>query len=164
MRRRRVPMRRFDRTSWPEHGPHRDLLDLLDDVHVHHGCPSERVLARRLRTSTARVRDVVRGRALPGDAVGVRDLVAALAAQGLADPATADRAEALTVAARRERDGAGPWPAGRRTGRPLWSPPGVAPAAGPATTGTRRTAVAALLLVLTAAVATAVVLSGHLPL
>ena len=35
---------------WPEM---RDISKLgLDDVHVHHGCPSERVLARRLRTST----------------------------------------------------------------------------------------------------------------
>ncbi len=160
-----MPLRRFDRTSWPEHGPHRELLDLLDAVHVHHGCPSDRVLARRLRTPAARVRDVVRGRSLPGDAVGARELLVALAGEAGADPATVDRAEALTVAARRERDGVGPWSAGRRAGRPLWSPPGVAPITGPTPTGTRtrRTALAAVLLVLTAAAATAVVLSGHLP-
>ncbi|MER5669718.1 hypothetical protein [Pseudonocardia alni] len=164
MRRRRVPLRRFDRTSWPEHGPHRELLDLLDTVHDRNGCRSERDIARRLRTPVTRVRGIVRGRTLPDDEAATRALLAALAGDGGVDPATADRAAALTAAARREHDGVAPWPAARRTGRPLWSHPGAAATSAGPTTGRRRTTVAAVLVVLTAAVATAVVLSGHLPL
>lgn len=154
---------RFDRASWPEHGPHRELLDLLDAVHDRNGHRSERDVARRLRTPVARVRGIVRGRTLPDDEAATRALLAALAGDGGVDPATADRAAALTAAARRERDGVAPWPAARRTGGPLWSHPGsAAPVSGP-TTGRHRRAVAAVLVVLTAAVVTAAVLSGHLP-
>lgn len=158
-----MPLRRFDRTSWPEHGPHRELLDLLGAVHDRNGCRSERDIARRLRTPVARVRGIVRGRILPDDEAATRALLAALAGDAGVDPATADRAAALTAAARREHDGVAPWPAARRTGEPVWPDPGSATSPGPTTTR-RRTTVAAVLVVLTAAVAMAVVLSGYPPL
>ncbi|ANY05607.1 hypothetical protein [Pseudonocardia sp. HH130630-07] len=105
-----MPSSRFDRTSWPSAGPHRELLELLDAVHVRNGSRSARVVGRAMHVSAHRVHEIGRGAALPADEEQVRVLLAALAGGGATEQGTTDRAVELFVVARRERDGAGPWP------------------------------------------------------
>ncbi|MEJ8278258.1 hypothetical protein [Pseudonocardia spirodelae] len=148
-------MRRFDRSSWPEHGPHRELLDLLDDAHVRSGCRSARSVARSSRVPVAQVQLIARGTALPADEQQVRDLLAAL---GPTRPGTGDRAAALYGAARLEHDGTGPWTAGVPA-----TPVPPSPAAAPAPRRSRLLLAAATVLVTAALVLGYAAGTGLLP-
>lgn len=104
-----MPPSRFNRTSWPDDGPHREFLEFLDAVHRRHGCRSLRDIGRAMHLSYTRVHDIVRGVSLPVDEAQVRALVTGLT--GTADSEaeeTATHATELFVKARRARDEADP--------------------------------------------------------
>ncbi|MFF3869876.1 NB-ARC domain-containing protein [Micromonospora sp. NPDC001898] len=73
--------RRIDRTAWPASGPHRELLEHLDQVHEANGTKSLTVIAGAMRlASRSRVSALLRGAngTLPADEPQVRLLVKAL--------------------------------------------------------------------------------------
>ncbi|TYK47725.1 HD domain-containing protein [Actinomadura decatromicini] len=70
---------RIDRTAWPEDGPYRRLLELLDGVHRDNGGKSLREIAAAMNLASAsRVNDLLRGRRRPVDDQQVFLLVRAL--------------------------------------------------------------------------------------
>lgn len=70
---------RFNTSGWPAGGPHRALLDLLDEVHRRHGLRSLRAIGASMNLSYTRVHEIVRGASLPADEQQTRRLVHALA-------------------------------------------------------------------------------------
>lgn len=70
---------RFNTSGWPAGGPHRALLDLLDEVHRQHGLRSLRAIGASMNLSYTRVHEIVRGASLPADEQQTRQLVHALA-------------------------------------------------------------------------------------
>ena len=96
---------RFNQTSWPPDGPHRELLEFLDAVHSRHGCRPMRKIGRDMNLAHTRVYDIVRGASLPVDEEQARSLVKALTAESDAEThLLADQAAELLVKARRARD------------------------------------------------------------
>ncbi|MFC4051629.1 hypothetical protein ACFOY4_18205 [Actinomadura syzygii] len=70
---------RIDRTAWPEDGPYRRLLELLDGVHRDNGGKSLREIAAAMNLASAsRVNDFLRGRRRPVDDQQLALLVKAL--------------------------------------------------------------------------------------
>jgi Peptidase_C39 like family len=73
--------RRIDRSRWPDSGPYRQLLALLDRVHEENGVKSLRVIASRMTVnSPTRVGHMLRGvnETLPADMRQLEELVRAL--------------------------------------------------------------------------------------
>jgi hypothetical protein len=100
-----VPPSRFNRTSWPDGGAHRDFLEFLDAVHRRCGCRSLREIGKTMHLSYTRVHDIVRGASLPVSEEQARSLVLAL--MGRSDEESeqvAKSAVGFFVKARRERD------------------------------------------------------------
>lgn len=73
-----MPPSRFNRDAWPEDGPHRELLELLDGAHVDGGARSLRALGKDMHVAYTRVHAIVSGRSLPASDAQTRALVAAL--------------------------------------------------------------------------------------
>lgn len=71
--------RPIDRSGWPQPGPHRRLLELLDRLHRENGQRSLAEVAKRMNLSAAsRVSVLLRGHKLPVDDGQLRRLVKAL--------------------------------------------------------------------------------------
>ncbi|TDD85498.1 HD domain-containing protein [Actinomadura rubrisoli] len=70
---------RIDQTNWPQDGPHRRLLELLDRVHRDNGQKSRRDIAAEMHIESASyINDWLRGRRLPVDGRQLEDLVRAM--------------------------------------------------------------------------------------
>lgn len=119
-----MPSSRINRAGWPVSGPHRDLLELLDQVHLDHGCKSLRTIGQAMHLSYTRVRDILCGGSLPVSEQQTRDLVLAMSA-GSADPAEVASATDLFVGARRARDARGTEPSRLPHAEPEATPPPV---------------------------------------
>jgi len=71
--------RPINRSLWPTSGPQLRWLEFLDRTHRANGMPSLRVVAKAMHLAAAtRAGDLLRGKALPTDAVQARALVTAL--------------------------------------------------------------------------------------
>ncbi|MFI0406898.1 hypothetical protein [Actinomadura sp. 3N508] len=70
---------RIDRKAWPEDGPYRQLLELLETVYIDNGRKSLQVIADKMHLkSRTRVNNLLRGLGRPTDERQLRDLVRAL--------------------------------------------------------------------------------------
>ncbi|TMQ95328.1 hypothetical protein ETD83_22415 [Actinomadura soli] len=108
---------RIDRRAWPEDGPYRQLLELLETVYVDNGQKSLQAIADKMHLkSRTRVNDLLRGLGRPTDERQLRDLVRALGG-GEDDARAAVRLYAQAPPARPEPH---PW-AAHVTGHVAWT-------------------------------------------
>lgn len=106
-----MPGEPINRADWPTQGPHRELLELLDELHRQSGLQSSREISKRLHVSHTRVHSLLRGKSLPVDADQVQVLVGALTRAPDPDEALTRRAVELYYAAKAanaDMDDAGP--------------------------------------------------------
>ncbi|GAA2746681.1 hypothetical protein GCM10010440_39420 [Kitasatospora cinereorecta] len=109
---------RVDRSAWPDEGPTRKLLELLDKVRAENGMTGLRTVARRMGLSSpTRVSHLLRGAGLPADEPQLDSLVRALGG-GDEDVVRARRLYALATAARSEEAAA--TQSARRQSRSGW--------------------------------------------
>ncbi|TDB91669.1 hypothetical protein E1264_00725 [Actinomadura sp. KC216] len=108
---------RIDRKAWPENGPYRQLLELLETVYLDNGRKSLQAIADKMHLkSRTRVNDLLRGLGRPTDERQLRDLVRALGG-GEDDARAAVRLYALAPPAKPEPH---PW-AAHVTGHFAWT-------------------------------------------